>query len=289
MGVLSDDATLGPQRRRPQAPGRLVRPLTPELIGQPPAKDPLRAETLPLEARVELVRRADRWQLCQLALSLVLPLQPGEAAGLLIGDINFEKRWLEFGARYPDANFTKGRTAFVLPFPEELSRVLLACVGGRGEEPLLRSRRAFERGQAVGSGSPLEGLTQTYQAELLRQPAGAVQAEQDRKVLFRRLLRRLGGATEDALNREFKRLLGAAGVTSGATLYSLRTSVTTAMHRANLPHLEMRYLTGHATGDILNEYTSLDPVGAMAQYFGTIRPLLAAIELRAGELGLPPA
>lgn len=79
--------------------------------------------------------------------------------------------------------------------------------------------------------------------------------------------------------------LFAAGVKTGATFSALRSSVTTAMHLANLPHLEMRYLTGHTTSDILNEYTILDPVGAMRRYFRTIRPLLDAIEHKAAELG----
>ena len=43
----------------------------------------------------------------------------------------------------------------------------------------------------------------------------------------------------------------------------------------------MRYLTSHSTSDILNEYATLDPVGAMRKYFGTIRPLLTAIADRA--------
>src|SRR5262249_31703495 len=117
-------------------------------------------------------------------------------------------------------------------------------------------------------------------------PPGAIQAQHDRKRLFRRLLRRLGGVTADTLAKEFKKLLAATGVDNGATLYTLRSSVTTAMHRAGLPHLEMRYLTGHTTTDILNEYTSLDPVGAMQKYFHTIRPLLSALEDRAGALGV---
>jgi hypothetical protein len=84
----------------------------------------------------------------------------------------------------------------------------------------------------------------------------------------------------------FKKLLALVGIQNGATLYTLRSSVTTAMHRANLPHLEMRYLTGHTTSDILNEYTSLDPVGAMQRYFETIRPLLSAVADRAVALGI---
>jgi integrase len=267
-------------------PADWVMPLTPALIGSPPPKNPLRDDKLPLDARAAIASRMDRWQLCHLALSLVLPLRPDEAAGLLVGDVSFARGWLEFGERLKDCNFTKGKTAFVLPFPDELRPLLRACIGGRAEGPLLRSRRAFERGQQVERVASLEHLTQLYQAELLRQPAGAVQAEQDRKLLFRCLLRELGGVSEDALAREFKKLLAAANIENGATLYTLRSSVTTAMHRANLPHLEMRYLTGHAAADILNEYTSLDPVGAMRSYFDSIRPLLTVIADRARALGL---
>jgi hypothetical protein len=91
---------------------------------------------------------------------------------------------------------------------------------------------------------------------------------------------------ENALAKEFKKLLATVGVTNGATLYALRSSVTTAMHRASLPHLELRYLTGHTTSDIMNVYTPLDPAGAMQRYFETIRPLLGAIQQRSSDLGL---
>ena len=85
---------------------------------------------------------------------------------------------------------------------------------------------------------------------------------------------------------EFKGLLAAVGIANGATLYTLRASVTTAMKDANLPHLEMRYLTSHSTDDIRNQYTSLDPVRAMRQYFDALRPLLDAIRERAFAMGL---
>jgi len=264
-----------------------VMPLDRDVIGAPAAKNPLRADKLPLEARIEIVRRMDLWQLCQLSLSLVLPLRPDEAAGLLIGDVNFEKGWLEFGERLRDCNFTKGKTAFMLPFPDELRSVLRACIADRCEGPLLRSRRAFEGRQSVERVASLDNLVQLYQESALNQPEGTIQADQDRKLLFRALLVQLGGVTEDSLSKEFKKLLTAASIGNGATLYTLRSSVTTAMHRANLPHLELRYLTAHTTGDILNEYTSLDPVGAIQRYFDVIRPLLDAIEKRAAALCVP--
>jgi hypothetical protein len=100
------------------------------------------------------------------------------------------------------------------------------------------------------------------------------------------VLRELGGVSEDVMKKEFKGVLEAAGVRNGSTLYTLRASVTPAMHRANLPHLEMRYLTGHAANDILNQYTSLDPVGSMRRYFDTVRPLRDAVRARARALGV---
>ena len=187
-------------------PADWIMPLTSDLIGAPPAKNPLRDDKLPLDVRVRLVGAMDSWQLCHLALSLVLPLRPDEAAGLLIGDVNFEKGWLDFGERFQDANFTKGKTAFVLPFPKELRLILQACIGNRPEGPLLRSRRAFDGNKNTEAVLSLEHLAQLYEDELATQPRDAIQTEQDRKLLFRGLLRRLGGVTEDALGREFKKL-----------------------------------------------------------------------------------
>jgi hypothetical protein len=173
----------------------------------------------------------------------------------------------------------------VLPFPDELRPLLDVCIGGRTEGPLLRARTAFEGRGRQRNVNSLEELEHLYRACLSKEPHGSVQAEQDRKRVFRRLLRRLGGVSEDRLAVECKALFRAAGITAAVTLYTLRSSVTTAMERAKLPHLELRYLTGHSTSDILNEYVSLDPVAAMQMYFATIRPLLAAIAQRARALG----
>jgi integrase len=266
-------------------PAGWANPLTRDLVGSPAAKDPLREDLLPLDVRARLAGLMDAWQLCHLGPSLVLPLRPDEATGLLVGDVDFRRGWLEFGHRFGDANFTKEATAFRLPFPGQLGPIYRACIQGRAEGPLLRSRRAFRDPGRAAVPSP-EELRRRYEELLLRQPRDGVQAAHDRKLLFRRLLRQLGGVSEDSMAREFKKVLAAAGVTNGATLYTLRGSVTTAMQGANLPHLEMRYLTSHSTNDILNVYATLDPVGAMRKYFDTIRPLLDAIADRARALGL---
>ena len=264
-------------------------PFTADLIPAAPAKDPLRDDPLPLAVRSQLVSLMDRWQLLHLSLSIVLPLRPEEAAGLLISDVAFDKGWLEIGTRLAGGDFTKARTSFKLPFPDEMRPLLRACIGGRGEGPLLRSRKALAgRGRHRGVAS-FEELARLFQEGLAKEPHGRVQTEQDRKQVFRRLLRRLGGVSEDQLAAECKELLKKAGVGTGVSLYTLRSSVTTAMKQAKLPHLELRYLTSHTTSDILNEYVSLDPVGAMGQYFAAIRPLLEAITQKAQALGITSA
>ena len=54
----------------------------------------------------------------------------------------------------------------------------------------------------------------------------------------------------------------------------------------DVPIEELRRKDLHATSDILNGYTSLDPTAAMQEYFETIRPLLAAIAVRTESLNL---
>jgi hypothetical protein len=274
--------------RRPEVrklPADWANPLTLELRGDRPAKDPLREDKLPMEKRLCLVATMDRWQLCHLTLSMVLPLRPEEAAGLLVTDVRFDKGWLEFGTRAGGGDFTKGRQTFKLPFPDELTPMLQACISDRAQGPLLRSRAAFA-GCVQRSVASAEELARLYEEKLATAARGSVQTEQDRKQVFRRLLRELGGVSPDQLALEFKHLLQAHGWADSRSLYTLRGSVTTSMERAKLPHLEMRYLTGHTTTDILNANVALDPVGAMRLYFNAIRPLLEACTRQAEAVGL---
>jgi hypothetical protein len=101
-------------------PADWANPLTEDILGTLPKKNPLREDPLPQEKRVLLVASMDRWQLCQLSLLLTLPLRPEEAAGLLVTDVNWANGWLAFGTRLGGADFNKGRQDFVLPFPDEL-------------------------------------------------------------------------------------------------------------------------------------------------------------------------
>ena len=206
----------------------------------------------------------DAWQLCHLAPSLVLPMRPDEATGLLIADVGLDRRRLRFGTRFGDRDFTKGRRTFEVPFPSELVPLLRAAVGTRAAGPLLRKRAIFEGRErpAVDIVAPGD-VEAIYEADLLAGEGGEwVTSEQDTKVVLRRVLRRAGGVSTDDLSREFGKVLRRLETDPGVRFYDARSAVTTDMNRAGVPELELRYLTGHTTGDILNEYVTLDPKGA---------------------------
>jgi integrase len=261
-----------------------VNPATKQFIGARPLKDPLRPEILPLETRIRLVERMDRWQLCQCSWSLVLPMRADEVVGLNISDVCFDRGWLQFHTRFGGGDFNKGRQDFNIPFPPELVPMLRACMGTRREGPLLRSRAEFQS-NAPGCVSTLGQLVGLFEQAIL-DAGNRVQTEQDRKQVFRQLLRELGGTSLKELYREWKSLFRAQGLGESVTLRNLREAVTTSMKQAKVPHLELRYLTSHTTRDILNEYVVLDPVGAMQTYFREIEPLLAALKNRAQVLGI---
>jgi len=269
-------------------PAEFASPLTPDIVGDKPSKDPLRAVKLPLELRIRMVEAMDAWQICHLAPSLVLPMRPDEATGLLVTDVDFEKRRLRFGTRFGGRDFTKGRRSFEVPFPPELVPILRVCIAERGAGPLLRSRAVFEgRDYARLRVEKPDDVEAAFEAELAIVARGAVVTEQDAKALFRRVLRRIGGTSPDQLSHEFGGLIRTVGLAPGLRFYDTRSAVTTEMNRAGVPELELRYLTGHVLGDVLNAYVTLDPDGAMSSYFERIRPLLVAIAERAAVLFEP--
>jgi integrase len=224
----------------------------------------------------------DRWQITHFALSMVLPIRPDEAVGLLVSDVDLEKGTLRFGTRLGGADFTKGHQTFSLQFPREFDPILRACAGGRREGPLLRSRKAFHSNCASAVGSFAE-LSRRFDERQLSLPQDEIQAAQDRKREFRKLLHELGGVSKSSLSKEFKELLSRLGISSDTSFYSLRHSNTKGLKDANVHSLDMAYLTSHTTNGILNHYTPLDPQGAMTRYFQTIEPLITAIASRWSE------
>jgi hypothetical protein len=171
-----------------------------------------------------------------------------------------------------------------VPFPEQLQPLLRRCIDGRADGPLLRQRSIAEglRRPRLAAG-PTQAIFDQFQRALQEAQPGEVQAAQDGKQLFRRLLRQMGGVSVDSLAKEFKGLLAAAGT----RFYDLRGSVNTDMNTAGVSELFQLYVTGHSLDEkILSRYVSLKLVDEMQHYFRHIQPLLDAIEDRAGYLGL---
>lgn len=261
-----------------------VNPFTREVVGERERKDPLRANAIPLDSRLQIALVLDCWQLGTLGLALALPLRPNELTGILISDVDLVRREIRVGTRLGGGDFTKGRQSFVMPLPEQLVPLVLACIDGRAEGPLL-CRRTIWSGRAkpkreVYGADELQAL---FEDALARCQPGTVETEQDRKAVFRRVLRDLGGVDPDELAEEFKKAAAQVGIRN--RLYDLRHGVTTDMHRAGVRHLELRYMTAHSTTDILNTYVPLDPHGEMAKYARHVRPLFDALLERGHDLG----
>ena len=254
-------------------PADWMNPLTPDLIGKPPGKDPLRKSPLPIQQRIGLIQCMDRWQLCQLSLSLALPLRPGEAAGVLISDIDHDEQWLKFGPRFCGMDFTKGRTSFVIPVPPELVPILRECTAGRSDGPLLRCRQSFEGKKQFATINSRADIEQNFHARLQAAKPNEILTDNDRKQLFRQVMAEIGGVTCDQLAAEFRRLAEAAGAV-GVSLKTTRTATTQDMEDCGIRHLELRYLTSHTVNDIINEYVGLNPVAEMKNTSSTLSPCL---------------
>lgn len=267
-------------------PPTFVSPYTTEVAGVRTNKDPLRLTPLPFEKRIELIAQTDGWELCQLAFSMVLPFRPDEATGLLVSDVDFENRRLQFGSRMGGRDFNKGQQAFTIPLPAELLAIARICIGMRTAGPLFQDRKHFRR-EVFASTYPrnnddLAGMLEDFVAD--RRPNLTCAA--DWKKAYRLFLRSLGGVNPNLLSKAFRNAADRSGIATEIRFYDTRASVTTEMEHSGISHLVQRYVTGHTTTDILNEYVSLDPEGEMRKYWTHISRLLEAIRDRTIELGL---
>lgn len=269
-------------------PAEFVQPVTSELIGSRPPKDPFRSADLPVESRVELIRQMNLWQFLNLSASTVLPLRFEDISGILISDIDWARMEISIGTRFGGSDHTKGHTDVRMPIPAELVSVLRACIGNRCEGPLFRSRACWSRKRIpnveVKSRSELEEL---FHLRLASAPAGDIQCPKDKKDAFRSLLREMGGITEGEIGAQFRSLIGTT-LNLQVKPYKLRHSITDDLKKSGVAPLELYYLTEHAVPrDIILEYAGLGPRPEMEKYFAASRALLEAIQMRAVEFGLP--
>lgn len=270
-----------------QLPPNYQNPVTLEIVGPKPSKDPLRGIELPLETRIKLVSRMDEWQLLQISSLLVIPMRLEDVAGALISDLEDGGAMLRLGTRLGGDDYNKGRVTVLMPLPTILQSLFQHCARGRSEQPLFRSRARYEGHRQRGrQPKPPQTIQAGFEGVLNNAKKNDLQTEQDRKEAFREMLRKMGGVTENEINKSFKTLFKEIGLPPRIRPYDVRHAVSSDMHRAGVPLLEFRYLTLHKTGDIMNCYTGLNPKREMEKYFESITALLDAIQRRATELGL---
>jgi hypothetical protein len=165
--------------------------------------------------------------------------------------------------------------------------LLRYCAGGRTCGPLFRSRSIWDgqRKPRRQLGADRD-LASHIEDALGRSTSRNLKTPQDHKRLVRRVIREVGGVSEDTLAKEFGIVLRKADLERAGRLYDLRGAVSTEMEYAGVSHLVQRYLTGQTTSDILYEYVTIDPAAEMQKYFTTIVALLDAMFQRAEQLGL---
>lgn len=277
-----------------QLPPDFVNPIDDEVLGPKPAKDPYRENPIPLQQRIEVIRRMDAWQLVHLAPLLVLPTRFEDLSGALVGDFDFAAGHWSLGSRFQGNDFNKVQSSLRMPLPPELRPLLIRAIGGRSDGPMFCSRSAWSnerlRQRATLSSAKLQELVDH---ELSRADAAIVQTLQGRKQVVRRTLQKLGAVSTDAIGRELRSLFDAVGIGWHVRPYDIRAAVTTEMNQSGMPILELEYLTVHRSerprsgaNRIVNEYAAQNPQEAMARYFARIQPLLTAIVERANTLGL---
>jgi integrase len=263
-------------------PVDFANPITPEILGAPPVKDPLRRVALPLPERIAMLERMDDWQFENLAALLVLPLRPEDVTRALVSDVDFTKGELRLGDHFDGCDFAKGKVNVSMPLPQALIDLFRLCVRGRAEGPLFLARvRRRSKRVRLRVPTDLAALRALLDHRLFERGARDVQASADRKRVYCELLKKLGGPTTDELGREIRKLLPEG---CSARPYDLRHGVTQDMHDSGIRHLELRYLTAHTTRDILNEYITLDPRAEMQKYYARCDPLLKLIAERVRRL-----
>ena len=253
--------------------GDYLMPVTQEILGREVPKDPFRPNPLSEGEKIKIVVAATDCELLVIGLFILLADRADELAGLCIEDLDQSRRHLLFGINNSDKNFTKGHTAFRIPYPQALEGLMGRLIAGRCQGPLIRqvSCQKQREDQSVD-------LVAGWQAEAAKTPS-RVQTPNDKKSLFRMVMRKSGGASADYIGKLFAKVAKKAGL-RGIQPGFCRDSATHLMERSGMSHLSLRYLTSHSTSDILNTYTGLDIDAEMGKYYAMVPNLVQAIAIR---------
>jgi hypothetical protein len=261
-------------------PATFVNPISRDLVGQRPRRDPLAPAKFPPEARLQLVHGMDLWQVITLSWFLVLPPRPEEIAGILIEDMLRERREIVFRTRCGGDDFNKARVNFRVTYPPQFDPIVEYLAAGRSCGPLLRRRPSSRRRRSRGLPEGSDLLTE-YRRLLSTASRNDVQQENDRKRYFRRALRAVGGIDEEELAKEFQGVKNRMLPNVTGRFYDLRGSITTDLRISGVADLLRKYVTGRSLRrDVMSFYEAQDLHNDMNKYFSFISPLLDVIAER---------
>ncbi|MCA9018396.1 MAG: tyrosine-type recombinase/integrase, partial [Planctomycetaceae bacterium] len=235
-------------------PAAMMNPFMPELLGAKTTKDPLRENKIPLNIRIALVEQMDRQELLNLSFPLVLPIRPDELCAAFVEDLDLSQEFWRIETKGDDWYFTKGRTSFTLPLPPVLVRIGQILVREHRFGPLFRvfgptsSKAPHDSAADDGPSFGKSLLTKLNEDDVKRSLP-----PQDRKAAFLQAMAAAGGLSTDYLRKQWRRLFRLVNLPDSVRPYDLRGAVSTDMHQAGIRHLELRYLTGHTSNDIMNE------------------------------------
>jgi integrase len=262
-------------------PGIFIMPVTQEILGKEAPKDPFRPSPLSEEDKIKIVGAATDCELLVIGLFILLADRADELAGLCIEDVDQSRRHLLFGINNSDVNFTKGHTAFRIPYPQALEGLIGRLIAGRCQGPLIRQVSCQNQGEDQSV-----DLEAGWNAEAAKTPS-RVQTKNDKKSLFREVMRKNGGASADYIGKLFAKVAKKAGL-RGIQPGFCRDSATHLMERSGMSHLSLRYLTSHSTSDILNTYTGMDIDAEMGKYYAMVPTLVQTIAARFPALPVEP-
>tara|TARA_R110002167_G_scaffold300654_2_gene504923 strand:- start:528 stop:2096 length:1569 start_codon:yes stop_codon:yes gene_type:complete len=263
-------------------PTEFSNPISKDIIGNTPSKDPLRKSKLPINRRIELLKSMDDWQFRSLSILLVLPIRLEDVSGLIISDVDFKRKIVRFGSRFGGSDFNKGKVDVEIPLPDELMPLIRTSAGERAEGPLFLNRKICHGNSSIKYVfSSTSDLKQQYHNELAKAPKGTVLTSQDRKIVFRNFLNKAGGITSAYVGKQLRQIIGED---DASRPYDLRGSITQEMKEAGIHHMDLRYLTEHTVKDIMNEYSGVNPEQEIVKYYNKISPLLEAIKTRTEQL-----
>ena len=232
-----------------------------------------------VEMAVALLSACDAFQLPVFATLALYGLRPDELGWLFWEDIH--DGWVRMMCQPQLAYETKGRRDKQFPVLDCLQAIWpKSAQEGQG---LLFRRRIM----STVTSATKTGIIKEF--ERVRQSASKLSAAHERQMRDA-VFDTAGQLGYDHVKQEFHKLAESLGWANSATLKDFRHLFATSLENAGVPESYRRFLMGHSPGRAaIVTYTHLNKLKShyMRAIDTELRPLVAAIQRRVVEIGLP--